>query len=170
MEDRVRAARLAETQDERSMRKGQDLKAWRIARKTHPLFSGEGARIVGGRWNSPGRPVIYAASSFSLSVLEILVHVQRAGLEDAFAYIEIDIPASVTIEHLSNRAIALDSVAAREFGDRWLSEQRSAILFVPSVVVAVGDKNVLINPDHPNTRLIKHHKPGNVEWDVRLFR
>lgn len=39
---------------------------------------GEGARVYGGRWNSPGIPVVHAATRVSLALLEQLVHVDRA--------------------------------------------------------------------------------------------
>jgi RES domain-containing protein len=34
---------------------------WRLCRRPYADLSGEGARILGGRWNSPGRPVVYFA-------------------------------------------------------------------------------------------------------------
>jgi RES domain-containing protein len=39
-------------------------------------FDGEGARLYGGRWNSPGRPVVYTAGSLALAALEVLVHLK----------------------------------------------------------------------------------------------
>jgi RES domain-containing protein len=36
-------------------------------------LDGEGARLYGGRWNSPGVRVAYAADSPALAVLEVLV-------------------------------------------------------------------------------------------------
>ncbi len=48
--------------------------AFRIADKRFPIFDGTGARLVGGRWNSPGKAVIYAAETFAGAVLEVLVH------------------------------------------------------------------------------------------------
>lgn len=39
-----------------------------------PLWDGTGAALVGGRWNSPGRPVIYGSLSYSCAMLEMLAH------------------------------------------------------------------------------------------------
>jgi RES domain-containing protein len=48
------------------------------------LFSGQGAKDWGGRWNSRGVPVVYTAPHRSLSILEILVHVKGgAGIGSA---------------------------------------------------------------------------------------
>ena len=49
--------------------------AWRLASGNYPPLTGEGARLVGGRWNSPGRPLIYASESIALCLAECLVHV-----------------------------------------------------------------------------------------------
>ena len=51
--------------------------AWRISKTRHAPFDGTGARLRGARWNSPGRPVIYAADSFAGSILEVLAHALR---------------------------------------------------------------------------------------------
>ena len=52
------------------------LRAWRIVKAKHAAtaFSGEGAVLTGGRWNSRGVRVVYASSTLSLAVLESLVH------------------------------------------------------------------------------------------------
>jgi len=56
---------------------------WRVEKASFAKESksGNGARMYGGRWNSPGRPVIYCAGSVSLAILEILAHVETG--EDA---------------------------------------------------------------------------------------
>ena len=52
--------------------------SWRLvhARYVAHAFDGEGARLYGGRWNSPGRPAVYTAGSLALAALEVLVHMQ----------------------------------------------------------------------------------------------
>ena len=50
------------------------MRAWRICRDAYADLTGEGARLWGGRWNSPGRPLVYAADSAALAVLEVRVH------------------------------------------------------------------------------------------------
>ena len=48
---------------------------WRIVtrRFVTSAFSGEGARLFGGRWNRKGWPVVYTAQSRSLALLEMMV-------------------------------------------------------------------------------------------------
>ena len=48
--------------------------AWRLCREPFADLNGHGARQYGGRWNSPGRPLVYAASAAALAVLEVRVH------------------------------------------------------------------------------------------------
>ena len=48
------------------------LTAYRIADRRHPIFDGAGATQQGGRWNSPGRPLIYASETFAGALLEQL--------------------------------------------------------------------------------------------------
>jgi RES domain-containing protein len=50
------------------------MRFYRIADSRHAPESGEGARLHGGRWNSPGRAVIYACETQTGSMLEKLVH------------------------------------------------------------------------------------------------
>ena len=39
-----------------------------------------GARLKGGRWNSPGKDVLYASDSLALCCLEVLVHLENRGI------------------------------------------------------------------------------------------
>jgi RES domain-containing protein len=58
------------------------MQVFRVADRRFPLFDGTGARIVGGRWNSPGRPLIYAAETFAGALLEVLVHSNWDGYRE----------------------------------------------------------------------------------------
>ncbi|MFC0694183.1 RES family NAD+ phosphorylase [Paraburkholderia humisilvae] len=52
--------------------------------------------------------------------------------------------------------------------DTWLTEARSAVLVVPSVV-ARQESNVLVNPAHPDAARLVVSAPQPVIWDERLF-
>ena len=60
--------------------------AWRIvqAHVADRAFTGEGARRYGGRWNSKGSAVVYASSSISLAILEVLVHIPIYGVLEEY--------------------------------------------------------------------------------------
>ena len=60
--------------------------AWRIVRaaRVNSAFTGEGARIYGGRWNSRGTAVIYVSEHESLAALELLVHLTPLPPDDRY--------------------------------------------------------------------------------------
>ena len=49
------------------------MRAFRLCRSSYPAYDGEGARRVGGRWNSRGVRVLYMSENRSLAVLEFSV-------------------------------------------------------------------------------------------------
>ena len=77
------------------------LTAYRIADGRRPIFDGTGALLVGGRWNSPGRSVIYAAASYAAAMLERLVHAGTGRIPKKQRVVVITIPARVSREEWS---------------------------------------------------------------------
>ena len=150
------------------------MRAFRIADRRFPIFDGSGARLLGGRWNSPGRPVIYAAETFAGAVLEMLVHSNLGRVPRTHAVVEITIPDGIAVQTLSVESLpgwdAEDQLASRSYGDRWLQERRTAVLLVPSLVTRGREHNVLLNSDHAKFQRITAGQPDDVLWDERLFR
>jgi RES domain-containing protein len=68
---------------------------WRIVthRFAASAFSGEGARLFGGRWNRKGESVVYTAQSRSLAFLEMLV--QDEPLRANYVLIPAEIPGDI---------------------------------------------------------------------------
>ena len=79
----------------------EPLRAYRIADSRHPIFDGTGAATLGGRWNSPGRRVIYASETYAGALLEKLAHTNIGRVPKRQAYVEIEIPAGLEIEILN---------------------------------------------------------------------
>ncbi len=150
------------------------MRVFRVADRRFPLFDGMGARLTGGRWNSPGRPVIYAAETFAGALLETLVHSNLGRAPKTHAVIEIAIPDSLIIESIGENDLPgwddENQTVSRAFGDSWLLDQRSAVLLVPSVITQGHERNVLINPDHRDFSQITASTPEPVNWDRRLFQ
>jgi RES domain-containing protein len=148
--------------------------AYRIADARHPIFDATGAMLHGGRWNSRGLRAIYAAETYAGALLEVLVHSNLSGPPKNHRVIRIDIPDQVEIETVSTTELpdwnAEDMRASRAFGDRWIQENRTAILRVPSVITAGRENNLLFNPLHLQFSLIEAGAPEPVIWDSRLFR
>jgi RES domain-containing protein len=148
-------------------------RAYRMADPRHSIFDGGGAYLNGGRWNSPGRQVIYAAETYAGALLETLVHLNFDYLPLGYSWIEIVVPKKAAVERISATTIrnwnSEDFTATRAFGDHWHREKRTAVLLVPSVVTSGIEHNVLINPEHPEARLVKAGDVSEVVWDERLF-
>lgn len=148
-------------------------RAYRIADRRHDIFDGEGAAIFGGRWNSPGRRVIYAAETYAGAMLEVLVNANIGRMPKHHAWIEVLIGQDVSVEEVDARKVrrwdASDQRASRIFGDRWYDEQRSTVLIVPSTAARV-ERNVVISQAHPGFAKLRASKPKPVVWDERLFR
>ncbi|HEY1934283.1 MAG TPA: RES family NAD+ phosphorylase [Acetobacteraceae bacterium] len=138
------------------------MRVWRLALGRFHELDGEGARLYGGRWNSPGVPVIYGATHLSLALLEQLVHLNPDRLPAAFRAFNIDVPDNATHE-VAGASVAIGDVeACRRQGDAWVAPRRSAALIVPSILVparlrpgdvVTDERNVLLNPRHPSARL-----------------
>jgi RES domain-containing protein len=152
---------------------------WRIALDT-PLFraddlSGEGAKKSGGRWNKKGTPVLYTSESIALACLETMVHINAQGLPLTRYLVRIDIPTRVwnLAKKLNMKTAGLGwdalpaGAASIDKGQKWLISNTSALLFVPSVVIPQAS-NVLINPMHPDIKLIKAKKIEKFSYDPRL--
>jgi RES domain-containing protein len=149
------------------------MRIWRIADQRHPIWDGTGAALMGGRWNSPGRPVIYGALSFAGAMLEVLVHSNIGRVPATQCCVEVEVPDAVPVEKLDIAALppgwdAPSSIEAQRLGDQWLQEGRSAVLLVPSVVARL-EWNALVNPHHPAAVRLRPSQPQPVIWDRRLF-
>ena len=148
---------------------------WRITtrRFVDTAFSGEGARLFGGRWNRPGQSVIYTAESRSLALLEMLV--QDDPLRANHVLIPAHVPDTVSREQVDISALPTvwrnqsERVHLQALGTHWLRELRSCVLVVPSAVVP-AELNFLINPLHPDFTRIKLGEPEPLETDLCLIR
>jgi RES domain-containing protein len=149
------------------------LRAFRIGdpQGKYPIYSGEGAATVEGRWHRRGQEVIYASLSYATALLEKLAH-YNGVLPSNQHFIEIEIPAGTSYEQCTKDSLPEwslpDSPQARAFGSQWLEEARTAILIVPSYV-AREERNVLINPRHAQAGKIRPSLEKPVWWDSRLF-
>ena len=144
--------------------------AYRVCRRIYARLDGEGSRKVGGRWNSPGRPVVYKAQRVALAVLENLVHMSRQDYPTGYVVVEATIPDHVRIlghtRFLDSESS--DPMRERRAGDDWLASVESAVLRVPSAVV-LGDLNYLINPQHLDFAQITVEPPMPMRFDERPF-
>lgn len=137
----------------------------------YPIFDATGSTLAPGRWNTPGSPLIYTSQHYSTALLEKLVY-GSGRLPPNQHYVEITLPRGLSYEIFSPPALSgwdsMPATVSKLFGERWCLEKRSAILLVPSVVARL-DSNILINPGHPEFRMIEVSLHQPVFWDRRLF-
>jgi RES domain-containing protein len=152
------------------------LSAWRITKQKHAksAFSGEGARIYGGRWNSPGTAMIYTAQSQALAVLEMLIHLDSPELLKRYSLFEVEMDllyvAELDLSNLPRNWRANPTPAGvRALGDDWVASRRSVALRVPSALVP-AESTFLLNPQHPDFSKLCIGKAVPFQFDPRLAR
>lgn len=149
-------------------------RAWRIVKSARAgsAFDGEGARLHGGRWNSPGTPLVYTAQSESLAALELLVHLQSSPLLTSYCTIPVDFDDAL-VEAVAPESLPPDwrdhpaPSALQRIGDVWAAEKRSAVLQAPSAIVP-SELNFVLNPRHPDFARIAVGRPRVFQFDSRL--
>ena len=148
------------------------LTAWRIGDPdgAWPIFSAKGSSVWPGRWNTPDTPMIYAGEHFSTAMLEKLVHMGELPPNQHFVEITIDAGCSYEVFPEAGHPgwAHRNGVVSKAYGAAWQREGRSAVLLVPSIVARV-ERNVLINPDHPDFAHVRAGLHEPVWWDERLF-
>jgi RES domain-containing protein len=152
------------------------MQLWRLVKTKYAdiAFDGEGARLHGGRWNSPGTRVAYASDNSALAVLEILVNLKDESLLSSYSLVTATIPDAL-VESIRRNALpkewnsspVLPSVQA--LGDKWVRKNESLALLVPSAIVQASN-NVLINPAHPDFRRFEITATDRFRFDERLLK
>lgn len=153
------------------------LSLWRIVKSKYQdtAFSGEGARRVGGRWNSRGQGIVYTSATLSLAALELFVHMEVDDMGTMMCYLQASIPSKVKITYLPATELPPDwrnvpaPSALANIGDKWFQERNTAILAVPSAIIPI-EYNYLVNPTHPDFAEFSLEKPQPFELDPRLWK
>jgi len=147
---------------------------WRIVKEKHAkaAFSGEGARIFEGRWNSGGVAMIYCSEHLSLAALEILAHTQPVAIRDKFRAFRVSWDeALMVLVDLKKLPKGWDAqppnAVSKNIGDNWTKSGRSAVLAVPSVLIRL-ERTFLLNPKHGDFTKIKIRDTASFVLDPRL--
>lgn len=149
--------------------------AWRLVKTKYlaHAFDGKSARAHGGRWNSPGVGVVYAAENLSLALVEVLVHLKDAGTLPAYSAVRLEFEEAI-VDSVSPAVLPANwrgypaPAETRAIGDKWVAEGRSAVLRVPSVVVP-SESDYVINPNHRHFSRIRRDAPVAFPFDRRLL-
>lgn len=132
-------------------------------------FSGEGARLYGGRWNSPGTLAVYTSGTISLALLEWRAHLAQWPAP-AVGIIKIEFDAGLVWAPARLPATWKQTPSPKTnlaLGDEWARSGRSAVLRVPSAIVP-EESNYLLNPAHPDFKQIRIGKLRLLKVDPRI--
>lgn len=144
-------------------------------KQTATAFDGEGARLYGGRWNSAGNRIVYAAESLSLAILEVLVHLEDRQVLPSYSYVQVKCADEFVARVNDFAALPGDWQSSpppkelQQIGDEWVKNQPSAVLMVPSAVVPI-EWNYLINPAHEEFHRLEINPPELLTFDPRLVK
>jgi RES domain-containing protein len=150
-------------------------RAWRLVKRKRvaTAFSGEGARLAGGRWNHAGTSVVYLSGTLSLAALELFVHLDsrsRTSLE--LASIPVTIPDDLVevFDKLPRRWRSEPSPKeTKDLGTAWASSGSSCVLRVPSAIIP-EEFNYVVNPAHADFGMIVAGEPERFSLDPRLWK
>ncbi|MCY4014164.1 MAG: RES family NAD+ phosphorylase [Gammaproteobacteria bacterium] len=145
---------------------------WRIS--NHADLRGLGGVFRSGRWHHAGVPVVYLSESPALALLEVIANFDLAPTEfpDNYQLLEVDCGSVAALplddgqlpeEWTGHRALT------RRIGSQWLASGASALLKVPSAVVA-RSWNYLLNPLHADAAYVIVRSSSRHPFDRRLTR
>ena len=142
------------------------MKVWRIAKAIHAtdaarMLSGRGAAVMGGRWNPIGMRAVYCSETSSLAMLETLVHTEDVSIRAAFGLIHATIPDAAIVEPTG----LYDEPDRQKAGAAVLQEHLA--FAVPSVVNPL-ERNIVVNPLHPNFDQVRAGPIRTFRFDQRL--
>jgi RES domain-containing protein len=149
------------------------MRLWRSS--DHADLSGRGGVQFSGRWHTRGHRIVYLSDHSASALLEILVHleVDPEDLPGGYQLLAVDIPEHIALATIDAHELAPDwrdnAALTRELGDRWLAENRTALLRVPSAIVPSA-VNWLFNPAHPDSAQAHIAEVTRTPFDPRLLK
>jgi RES domain-containing protein len=130
-------------------------------------LSGEGALRYGGRWNSKGVPVIYAAESRIMAVLELLIRQPIDKICAQYKILPLDIPDTIFQPKIPAHWKE-DELVSRKLGDELLKNRNNLVIKVPSALLS-NSYNYLVNPLSPKIDQVRLLSPEAILMDDRLL-
>lgn len=137
-------------------------------------FTGEGARLAGGRWNHKGTRVVYCSDSRALAAMELFVNLDPGLAPPELVFIAVDVPdeiiTTVDIATLPSGWSTYPAPdALKDIGTEWARGGTSAALLVPSAVMP-EEHNLVLNPEHPDFRRVKIGTSSKFTFDGRMWK
>lgn len=140
------------------------------------MLSGKGAALEGGRWNAIDVPMVNTGFSPELTLLEMLVHLEKSllNLLPPFLMVELFIPDTASIHRFAEADLPSKwkhvpyAETVQRFLEPWLVPGGPLAVSVPSAVMP-WSRNLLINPRHPEIEQVKILRHERLQIDDRLL-
>jgi RES domain-containing protein len=153
------------------------MQIWRICgrRYAKSAYDGKGARRLGGRWNRRGDPLVYASPTLSLASLELFVNLRPARIPPDLVAVPAILPDDVSSECWKIASLPRNwrnlpaPEKLQDLGSDWIRSLRTAVLFVPSVVIP-EEFNILLNPVHPDYAKLQVGRSHKFQFDARMWK
>lgn len=145
------------------------------ARHKKQAFTGQGNQFTSGRWHNQMVSIVYASETFALAALEVFVHLQQQATHIKFVSFEIQIPDKLVLEVEDIASLPKrwrsqpPGSQTKKIGSSWVTSKRSAVLSVPSVIIP-QNRNLLLNPMHPDFKKISIGQAKLFSFDARLWK
>jgi RES domain-containing protein len=141
---------------------------WRIS--GHRDLSGTGGLRAGGRWHSPGQPVVYLSENPASVLLEVCVHAAANDVPPEFTLLkvigpEVEIPAVAEASLPEGWQTRFE--ITRHLGTDWLQSKETVLLKLPSAIVP-QTANFLFNPLHRDAVRFKIAEVLSYPFDRRI--
>jgi RES domain-containing protein len=135
-------------------------------------LDGEGAKINGGRWNDIGIPCIYSSVTRALALLEYTCHAKKHLIPRDLSFVTYEVTdhsiETYTIDQLpGNWKHWPHPKEPRDFGSTFLKANKFLLYQLPSVVIE-DEMNFIINPSHPDMKLVSIKEIKDYAYDLRL--
>jgi RES domain-containing protein len=145
---------------------------WRIS--DHFDLDGLGGRKFSSRWTRLGKRVVYLAESPAGALLEVLVHLDldSEDIPESYTLLQISAPEAIATRSLDPPIEARwqeDQEMTRRIGSEWLASLETPLARVPSAIVP-RTWNYLLNPEHPDAKLVEIAEVIKERFDSRLVR
>ncbi|MEJ7737915.1 MAG: RES family NAD+ phosphorylase [Chitinophagaceae bacterium] len=150
------------------------MKVYRISKCNYiDDLTGKGSAGYPGRWHSKGTYILYTAATSSLALLESVVHLSALTMTD-FCIVCLDIPDN-NIAILKNDDLPGDwhmyppPDKCKMLGDNFIVQGKYLALQLPSAVMP-EENNFLLNPNHPDFKLVRVVYKRSMPIDQRLSK
>lgn len=118
--------------------------------------------------------MVYTSANLSLAALELFVHVSPGTIPADLISIRGKLPDSVSTQEIMEADLPNNwreypaPSELQTIGTDWLVAQSSVVLVVPSAINSL-EKNILLNPTHPEIKDLRIETGLPFRFDPRMF-